>query len=192
MSTLRTIARPYSKAVFEQALANKQLEPWLNVLNVLAHSVQNKYFSAVIHNPKFTDALLCTCLLDLCQPLVKPKKHGLKRQLTNFINLLIANKRIAILPHVFECYQQLLRQHHAIAAVKITSAFTLSRRQRKKLETVLINYLQQHLDVDYFIDQSLIGGVIIHTSTVLIDSSIKNQLARLYHTLNDTIGDIDS
>jgi len=184
MTTHRTIARPYAKATFEQALVHAQLKQWHSILFVLAKAVENKTFSKTISNPSFPASQKFRWLSDICKGALPDLDRALRNNVDDFIKLLLAYKRLFILPDVLNAYQQLLYQHEKILIVCISSAFSLSASHKNRLDIVLKKYFNTAVEVHYKVDRSLIGGLVIQAENLLIDASIKNQLKRLkYHLI---------
>jgi len=179
-----TIARPYAKAVLEQALAPAQLDEWYRVLFVLAKTIENKTFSQAINNPSFSSDQKLKWLSNIYKKTLPKLNKTLSHTVDNFIKLLLAHKRLFILPGVLEVYQQLVYAHKKISIIHIRSAFSLSAGQKEKLELALKTYFNSTVNIHYTVNRSLIGGLIIQSKDLLIDASIKNQLKRLkYHLI---------
>ena len=51
-----TVARPYARAVFEQALSDDQLQAWALALQGLALIAENDNVIRMWHDPKVTEA----------------------------------------------------------------------------------------------------------------------------------------
>ena len=179
-----TIARPYAKAVLEQALAHAQTNEWYRILFILAVTVKNKTFSQVIGNPSFSFNQKLKWLSDMCQKALPKLSKTLNQDIRNFIQLLLEHKRLLIVPDVLNTYQQLLYTHEKISIVYVSSAFNLSISQKENLAIVLKKYFSGTLKIYYTVNRCLIGGLIIQSNDLLIDASIKNQLKRLkYHLI---------
>ena len=179
-----TIARPYAKAVLEQALAHAQRGEWYNVLFILTKTIENKTFSQTINNPIFSSDQKLKWLSNIYKKTLPKLNKTLAHHVDNFIKLLLAHKRLFILPDVLEIYQQLLYAYEKISIIYISSAFSLSMTQKEKLEATLKKYFNGTVKIHYTVNRSLIGGLIIQSKDLLIDASIKNQLKRLkYHLI---------
>lgn len=179
-----TIARPYAKAVLEQALAHAQLDEWYKILFILAKTIEDKIFSRAINNPSFSFDQKLKWLKSIYKKILPNVNKTLTDHVDNFIKLLLAHKHLFILPDLLESYQQLVYQHKKISIIYISSAFSLSILQKEKLEIALKKYFNSGIKIQYTINRSLIGGLIIQSKDLLIDASIKNQLKRLkYHLI---------
>ena len=74
-----TIARPYAKAIFEQADVDHCLEEWLQILQVLAQVAQDAQIRALIGNPAVSDAQMQT-LFDQIAHQALPSLSGARRK----------------------------------------------------------------------------------------------------------------
>src|SRR3990167_10402117 len=102
MSNHKTIARPYAKAVFEHALIVNQLESWSKMLGSLAVIVSDSALVRFINNPATLPsqhAQLISQVMDIQAN--SEDETGLK----NFIKTLAFNKRLLVLPDIYELFQ---------------------------------------------------------------------------------------
>ena len=86
MSELATLARPYAKAVFNQAVETDSTQKWSDMLRLFSLVVSDPEMSVLINNPKVTSASLLNLLLDICA--AQSNADG-----TNLLMLLVQNKR---------------------------------------------------------------------------------------------------
>ena len=71
-----------------------------------------------------------------------------------------------------------------IGKAEVSSAFLLSDEQKKKVESKLLETTKyRSLDVNYIVDPSLIGGLVIKIGDRVVDSSVKTSLESLRKSL---------
>ena len=90
-----TVARPYTKAAFETALAQGDLGSWSEFLNMAAAVVADPSLAQVLDNPELTAAEKAQLVTDVVNG-----SHPVSQQAQNFLNLLAENKRLSLLPEV--------------------------------------------------------------------------------------------
>ena len=92
MAELSTLARPYSEALFAVAKGNSSgLGIWAEQAQRLAHVAANGDVRSAMADPRLTDVQRAEIFLSLVKPAVD-------KQFQNFVELLIANGRLLLLP----------------------------------------------------------------------------------------------
>ncbi|KTD34471.1 ATP synthase F1 subunit delta [Legionella moravica] len=174
MSDSTTIARPYAKAIFEHALAEKKLAEWSEYLMILAQAVLTPQASQFIANPSSTDAQQVELLLTVCNGKVKDDKS-----LNNLIALLAANKRLMLLPEIKALYEVHRAEQEKTLGVDVISFSEVSPAQQQQLIESLSNRLQRKVSLRISIDPSLLGGAVIRAGDLVIDGSVRGKLNKL-------------
>lgn len=174
MSDSTTVARPYAKAVFEQALHEKKLAEWSDYLLVLAQAVLSPLAQQFINNP----ASQATQQIDLLQSVCDLKVKGC-RALNNLIALLAHNKRLMLLPEIKALYEFHRAEQEKTLVIEIVSFSELSPSQKDKLIDSLSRRLQRKVSLNINIDSSLLGGAIIRAGNLVIDGSVRGKLEKL-------------
>lgn len=174
MSDSTTIARPYAKAIFEYALAQKNLAQWSDYLSVLAHTVLDPYASQFIANPAST-AEQHIELLQALGDLNNNEQHPL----SNLIGLLAVNKRLMLLPEIKVLYEIHRAEQEKTLGVELISYSTVSSTQQQQLIDALSKRLQRNVSLNISIDPSLLGGAVIRAGDLVIDGSVRGKLNKL-------------
>lgn len=172
MSDSTTIARPYAKAIFEHALAEKNLAQWSEHLLMLAQAVLNPQASQFIGNPASTEEQQIELLQSVCGG--KDNKS-----LNNLITLLAANKRLLLLPEIKALYEVHRAEQEKTLDVDVISFSTVSSAQQQKLVDSLSKRLQRKVSLKISIDPSLLGGAVIRAGDLVIDGSVRGKLNKL-------------
>lgn len=172
MSDSTTIARPYAKALFEYALAEKQLSQWSDYLFVLAQAVLDPNASQFITNPASRTEQQIELLVAICSA-----KNN--QPLTNLIGLLASNKRLMLLPEIKALYEIHRAEQEKTLDVEVVSYSEVSAAQQKKLIDALSKRLQRNVSLNISIDPSLLGGAVIRAGDLVIDGSVRGKLNKL-------------
>lgn len=187
-----TIARPYAKAVFEHALASHApsltLDGWEKLLQQLSLAVKNPSLSTLLDNPKVSDQQFHDLLMEVLQKSFPDFFATNQKPISNFLNLIILEKRLNILPQISVRYQSLLTAERQLKEVTVTSAFPLNQGRRQTLTEALTKYLNSKLAVTFQEDASLIGGVIVRSGNWVMDNSIRGRLQDLKTALQNSSG----
>lgn len=174
MSDSTTIARPYAKAIFEHALAEKKLAEWSDLLLILAQAVLTPLASEFIANPASTDEQQIELLQAVCSAKVKDNKS-----LNNLIALLATNKRLMLLPEIKALYEIHRAEQEKTLGVDVISFSDVSPAQQQQLIESLSNRLQRKVSLKISIDPSLLGGAVIRAGDLVIDGSVRGKLNKL-------------
>jgi F-type H+-transporting ATPase subunit delta len=174
-----TVARPYTKAAFETALAQGDLGSWSEFLNLAAVVVADAELAEALENPALANASKAQLVIDVCNA-----NQAVSEQAQNFIHLLAENKRLSLLPEVSNLFETLKAEQEKSIEVSITSAFELGNEQQDKLAQALSAKLACEVTVNATTDASLIGGVIIHAGDLVVDGSVRGKLGKLAEALS--------
>ena len=176
MSEFSTVARPYAKAAFDFALEQGQLDKWQEILQFSALVAENEqvadYVTSSLASGQIADFFCNICGDQLDQ-------YG-----QNFIRVMAENKRLSVLPTVFNQFVELRAAHEAVKEVTVISASELSQAQIDKIASAMEKRLNQKVRLTTQIDDSLIAGIIIKYDDVVIDGSSRGQLSRLSQALS--------
>lgn len=176
MAELSTVARPYAKAAFEYALSQGKLAEWSNMLGSAAQAVTDPAVQNVLRNPAITQEQKAGVIFDICTAL---NEHG-----KNFVQTLSKVGRLSLFPQIAEQFETLKAEQEKTVEVEITSAYELTSEQQTKLAQALQKRLNREIKIQTQVDQSLIGGVLIHAGDTVIDGSVRGKLAKLAEAMN--------
>ncbi len=176
MSDTTTIARPYAKAIFEHALAAKQLAAWAVILSDLSQAVLNPQASRFIDDPATTAEQQSQLLLSL---FAKSGKTGEAQAIESFITMLASNKRLPLLPDISTQFEVLRAEQEKTLNVSVSSYTDLSEKQQQNLIKSLSLRLQRQITLDVSLDKSLLGGAVIRAGDLVIDGSVRGKLNKL-------------
>jgi F-type H+-transporting ATPase subunit delta len=169
-----TLARPYAKALFEHALAKKELTEWSKHLSILAEVVVNPVAAELIGNPATTTEQKSAFLHALFE-----LKNDENNALSNLINLLVENKRLLLLPEIKELYEAHRAEQEKTLQVDVVSFNTLSSDHQNQMVESLSKRLQRKVSLNIHLDTSLLGGAIIQAGDLVIDGSVRGKLLKL-------------
>ena len=174
MSDSTTIARPYAKAIFEHALAEKKLAAWSIHLLTLAQAVLIPEAAQFIANPLSTAKQHIELLQAVMQ--IDKKESNL---INNLLTLLATNRRLMLLPEISALFEAHRAEYEKTLDVDVISYSDLSKTQQQQLVESLSQRLQRKVALKISIDPSLIGGAIIRAGDLVIDGSVRGKLNKL-------------
>jgi len=171
MAELATVARPYAEALFRVAKAG-DLPAWSTLVSEMAHVAAHPDVQALSRNPNVSGKQVAEILLALL-------KSPLNDEAKNFINLLVENGRVTLLPEIGTQFHVLKNAQDGAADVEITSAFELDPNQVKELIATLEKKFGRKLNPSVHVDGSLIGGVRVVVGDEVLDTSVRAKLQQM-------------
>ncbi len=177
MAELSTIARPYAKAAFEYAVSAEDLQTWSDMLVFCAAVVNDESIKDLLLSPHLTKERQSEVILSVCQ-------DKLNEQGRHFVSLLAQNRRLLALPYISELFEEMKASYEKTIDVKVVSATELTQQQTDNLKNKLTQKLGRQVQVNTQVDTSLIGGLIVEAEDMVIDSSMRGQLAKLSEALS--------
>ena len=169
MAEAITIARPYAEAAFRLARARHTLEPWSRMLELLDVVVGDELVARCIDDPNVAATQLESLVLGVCGEHL----DGAGR---NFVQILVQNGRLALVPEIRRLYEQLKIEHEGELEAQIQSAFAIDAAQAGQLVAKLEARYQRKVRAEVSVDQSLIGGVRIVVGDQVFDASVRGKL----------------
>ena len=172
MAEIATIARPYAEAVF--GLANKAgaANDWLRVLATLAQAAGNPDMQACISDPNVGDKALYDLVISLSKG-----KDDFPAEARNFVRVLIANGRLALLPEIHAQFAELKNRREGVLEAEIRTAFPLDNAQINGLVADISRHFKRRVQPRVTVDKDLIGGVHVTVGDEVIDGSVRGKLA---------------
>lgn len=183
MADNNTVARPYAQAVFEIANESGDLELWSRSLAIAGQLLGDRPLVEYLGNPAFNDEQRLEFLSGLFEKAGAGLFGGGDDKGSNFVKLLLENRRIAVLPEIAEHFEALKAKVENSVDAVVTSATELSKKQVAEIAAALTKRLGCDVKVVTEIDEKLIGGAVIRAGDVVIDGSIRARLEGLATSL---------
>ena len=176
MSELATLARPYASAVFKRAKESASAPKWSENLAFLSAVISSKEMSVLVDNPKVKKDRLTELLLDV-------SKGQIDNEGVNFLQLLVQNNRLALLPDIARLFEEQKAEDEGYIAVEVLTAFDFTKESQQKFAATLEKTLSKKVHMNVTLDKSLIGGVLVRAGDRVIDGSVRGQLQNLQKAL---------
>ena len=98
---------------------------------------------------------------------------------TTFLKVLDNNKRIPNLLTTILQFKKINSEKRGDISADITSANELSDEEKNNITNQLKNSLGQKLSLNFDVDKTIIGGLIVKVGSKMIDTSIANKINKL-------------
>ena len=168
------LARRYAKAIFTVGQQQGIYENYNEVLQ----GVANLYAT----HPEVADAVTNPLYpMDVKEKVMKGlvASMGVDNVMGNFLNLLVQKKRAGLLPEIAASYRTMVDEVKNISHGNVTSAVELDDELKANVQTVLEKLTGKKVALTTSVDPSIIGGIIAKVGDLVLDGSIKTQLAGL-------------
>lgn len=182
MIEFATVARPYAKAMFELAEEKGQTESWSEGLQQLAWLIQQPKVAAYINRVDVEADDKAKELIHLLDKVQAAKSDEFK----NFIHVVASEKRLAVLPNIFELYKEfVLAKNNTKQATIYTAYAVASEGQRAKIISDLEQHFHVRLQANFITEPDLIGGLKVVVGDQVLDLSVQGKLQKLYATMTN-------
>lgn len=101
----------------------------------------------------------------------------------NFLNLLLDKNRIGAIQQITVHYERLMDELSNIARAEIVTSRPLKEEAQTSLEKVLGDLTSKTVKIEVKEDESLIGGIVVRIGDLVLDGSVKAQLAGINESL---------
>ncbi len=101
----------------------------------------------------------------------------------NFLGVLAANRRLALLPAVIRDFAALNAHRKGEVTADVTAAHALTDAQRQALAAKLKAGIGRDLALNVTVDPAILGGLVVRVGSRMIDSSLKTRLENLGQAL---------
>jgi F-type H+-transporting ATPase subunit delta len=169
MAELVTIARPYAEAAFKLALENDNVAGWSDMLGLVDAVVRDERVASRIGDPNVDDRALEGLILGTLG-------DRLDGQGRNFVQVLIQNHRLELLPPIVALYGELHREYEGVVEARVISALPITDEQVRPLLAALEKKYGRKVNAQVEVDPQLIGGARIVVGDKVIDATVRGRL----------------
>ncbi len=178
MALQGSVSRRYARALFQIGVDRGTFERLGEELTQLAAVYQSSTeLRQTLENPVFRPSDK-RAILEKILPRVTPTT-----EVQRFILLLLERRRITALPMIARAYQELCDQHTGRVRAQVTSAQPLSPGDLDRVRRSLEHRTGKKVLIDAAVDAGLIGGVVARVGDLVLDGSVRTQLATLREKL---------
>lgn len=174
----KLVSKTYGDALFDLAVEEQALDGITEEIKVVQQIfTENEDLIRLLNHPKISKDEKVKVIEDLF-------KGKISDYVVGFLVIIVDKGRYNDITAIIDYYLARVREYHNIGVAAVTSAFPLSEAQKKQIEQRLLEttkYVQ--FQMNYIVDKSIIGGLIIRIGDRVVDSSIKNQLKNMAKAL---------
>ena len=172
------VAKRYARALLELGREDGNYEQYGKELGEVASLFdQAPELESVLANPAFAFEGRRNLLGALLA------KANLSPIVNNFFRLLMDRGRISAVKDIHTVYQRLIDEVKGLIRAEVLSAAALGQPEIERLTATLKKVAGREVKLEVKEDPSLIGGVVARIGDLVLDGSVKTQLASLKESL---------
>jgi F-type H+-transporting ATPase subunit delta len=182
MADFSTVARPYAKALFDLASAERKLGAWSTALHAAAAVLRDPKAKGVLASPEIDDRKRLDFVAKVTAS-IEGAAQLETQEGRNLLSILAENDRLTALPEIAAQFDMLKARAENKVKVQLTSATVVDKSVADQVASALERRLGRAVELELQIDISLIGGAIIRAEDMVIDGSVRTRLQRLAEAL---------
>lgn len=170
----KLVSKTYGDALFQLAIEKNATDAWLeDAVGLLEILRTNEDLARIMNHPKIVKEEKIQIIENIFKGRVADEMVGLVR-------MLVDKEHFKETEDVLQYFIQTVKEYKHIGTAYVTSAVELSDKQKSEVEQKLLETTQYvAFDMNYKVDPSLIGGMIIRIKDRVVDSSIQSKLDKL-------------
>jgi len=167
----KLIEGSYGDALFELALEQNNLDSVAEQVDILAQSfAENPELLKLLTHPKISKEEKVSVIENIF-------KGRFSDDIVGFLVIITEKDRGAEIEGILNYFKAKVREYKKIGVARVVSATELSAEQKERVEEKLLQQTSyESFEVDYSVDASLIGGMVIRIGDRVVDSSIRTKL----------------
>ena len=176
----KLVSKTYGDALFEVALEEKRVDEFFEAVKAVADILQtNQEFGKLMNHPKIIKE-------DKVKIVEEAFDERIPKEIVGIMTLLVTKGHAGQMLSVFEYFIDLVKEEKKIGKAYVTTAVELDDVQKTKVERRLLDTTRyESFEMNYFVDDSLIGGMVIRIGDRVVDSSVKTKLYDLTRELRN-------
>lgn len=176
----KLVSKTYGDALFSVAMEELRVDEFYESAQVVRNSLQeNRDFCKLLEHPEIAKEKKVKMIEDSFL-------NQIPKEMVGLMILLVSKGRTSEILAVFEYFIDLVRETKRIGKASVTTAVPLSDQQKEKVEKKLLETTKyESFEMDYCVEPTLIGGMVIRIGDRVVDSSIKTKLYDLSRNLRN-------
>ena len=174
----KLVSKTYGDALFAVALEENRMDEFFEAVKVVADILRtNEDFGKLMNHPKIMKE-------DKVKIVEETFGGNIPREIVGIMTLLVTKGRAEAILSVFDYFIALVKEEKKIGSASVATAVALTDAQKAKVEQKLLDTTKyESFEMNYSVDESLIGGMVIRIGDRVVDSSIKTKLYELSRDL---------
>lgn len=174
----KLISKTYGDALFNLVLEENKMEETTEEIQVVLQSfIENRDLNKLLNSPRITKDEK----VNVIDAIFKERVSDL---VVGFLTVIVNNGRSNNIEDICSYYLEKVKEHLRIGVAYITTATDLSDAIKDEIKLKLMkstSYVE--IEMNYNIDKSIIGGLIIKIGDRVVDNSLQSKLRHLKNVL---------
>ena len=174
----KLVSKTYGDALFETACEAGRMDELFEEVKAIKGILEtNQDFQDLMVNPKV--------MREEKENIIETTFKGrVSDEIIDLMQLMILKGRYGDIISVFEYFVGLVKEKKKIGIAFVTTAIELNESQKEEIRKKLLETTHyQTFEMNYAVDASLIGGMVVRIGDRVVDSSIRTKLYELSKNL---------
>jgi F-type H+-transporting ATPase subunit delta len=167
--------RRHAQAVFRIALETGQLERWQADLEKMGSVLQDKDLVSFLEHPKVS--------LERKSDMLQRLLQGIMPTAMNLAHLLVAKKRLRIVPSLVAEYRRLVNAAQGVVEADVITAIPITDQEAERIGKDLAGITGKTVMLGAKVDHEIMGGLVVRLGDKLMDGSVRTRLQELRRRL---------
>lgn len=169
----KLVSKTYGEALYDAAMESgegKAVE-WMEEIRCINEILnQNPQFDGLMKHPGIPKQ-------EKLQIVENIFKGRVSDELAGLLEVVVSKERYGDLPAIFEYFTERVKEQQKIGVAFVTTAAPLDAGRKSAVESKLLETAgYKKVEMQYSVDPSIIGGMIIRIGDRVVDSSIRTKL----------------
>ena len=174
----KLISKTYGDALFSLSVEENKTDEFIEeITQLLVVLQQEEDFSKLMNHPRVS--------VEEKVNLVKEIFTGrISKELVGFLTLVVTKGRYAEIQNILQYFLDSAKEFKGIGVAYVYTPLELTAQQKDAVEQKLLATTDyQKMEMNYLVDESLIGGMQIRIKDRVVDSSIRTKIAKMQQNL---------
>ena len=174
----KLVSRTYGDALFELAVEENRTDSFMEEIAMVQTVLkENRDLEKILMHPEIPKSRKLQVIEEVFKGMIS-------NALTGFLRIVFTKERYKDLPDIFAYFTARIKEYKKIGVAVVVSAIPLVEAQKQKIEKKILNTTSyEAMEMDYKVDESIIGGLIIRIGDRVVDSTIRSKLNSLTASL---------
>jgi len=174
----KLISKTYGDALFSLSVEENKTDEFIEeIAQLLVVLKQEEDFSKLMNHPRVS--------VEEKVNLVKEIFTGrISKELVGFLTLVVTKGRYAEIQNILQYFLDCAKEFKGIGVAYVSTPLELTAQQKDAVEQKLLATTDyRKMEMNYLVDESLIGGMQIRIKDRVVDSSIRTKIAKMQQNL---------
>jgi F-type H+-transporting ATPase subunit delta len=174
----KLISKTYGNALFELAVEEQKIEVFAEEIKEIMQILKaHTQLQQLMKHPKIVKEEKISILESIF-------KGNIQDELTGFLVLIITKDRYSEIENILNYFLEQVKALKKIGVCNVVTAVELQQEQKSKVEQKLLDTTDfLSVEMNYQVDQSIIGGMVIRIGDRVVDSSIATKISEMQKEL---------